>query len=159
MRVNWTPFLTLFPLRLPAKDILVMKKRVEKKLVQLVFKAPTIQRHMSLVLRRVIAARPFHSSHPRPAPRPTVTTKPFSELPKRPHDTPSASPPPVLTRPRRGRKPKTLVSDTVVLPKQPRNSLATGILANHSRFPHCILLTRVGQFYEVRATRDAPASH
>ncbi|KIJ68225.1 hypothetical protein HYDPIDRAFT_179416 [Hydnomerulius pinastri MD-312] len=26
--------------------------------------------------------------------------------------------------------------------------LATGILANLSRFPHCILLTRVGQFYE-----------
>ncbi|KAF8446138.1 muts domain V-domain-containing protein [Boletus edulis BED1] len=35
-----------------------------------------------------------------------------------------------------------------VSPKQPRNSLATEILTNLSRFPHCILLTRVGQFYE-----------
>ncbi|KAH7915333.1 muts domain V-domain-containing protein [Hygrophoropsis aurantiaca] len=35
-----------------------------------------------------------------------------------------------------------------VLQKQPRNVLATEILANLARFPHCILLTRVGQFYE-----------
>ena len=32
---------------------------------------------------------------------------------------------------------------------QPRNQLATEILKNLSRFPHCVLLTRVGQFYEV----------
>ncbi|KAI0304636.1 muts domain V-domain-containing protein [Russula brevipes] len=31
---------------------------------------------------------------------------------------------------------------------QPRNQLATEILENLSRFPHCVLLTRVGQFYE-----------
>ncbi|KAI0308058.1 muts domain V-domain-containing protein [Multifurca ochricompacta] len=31
---------------------------------------------------------------------------------------------------------------------QPRNQLATEILENLSKFPHCILLTRVGQFYE-----------
>ena len=62
------------------------------------------------------------------------------------------------TRPRRGRKPKTsesIASETSVSPKQPRNSLATGILTNLSRFSHCILLTRVGQFYEVRTAQDA----
>ena len=32
---------------------------------------------------------------------------------------------------------------------QPRNQLATEILENLAKFPHCILLTRVGQFYEV----------
>jgi hypothetical protein len=31
----------------------------------------------------------------------------------------------------------------------PRNQLATEILENLAKFPHCILLTRVGQFYEV----------
>ncbi|KAF9499857.1 hypothetical protein BDN71DRAFT_1480497 [Pleurotus eryngii] len=31
---------------------------------------------------------------------------------------------------------------------QPRNQLAREILANLNKFPHCILLTRVGQFYE-----------
>ncbi|KAF8272981.1 muts domain V-domain-containing protein [Lactarius quietus] len=30
----------------------------------------------------------------------------------------------------------------------PRNQLATEILENLTKFPHCILLTRVGQFYE-----------
>ncbi|KAH9937523.1 muts domain V-domain-containing protein [Fomitopsis serialis] len=59
MTVNWTPFLTLFPLRLPAKDMLL-----------------------------------------------NTSTR------------------------------------------RPRNLLATGILDNLRRFPHCILLTRVGQFYE-----------
>ncbi|KAG2077084.1 hypothetical protein BDR04DRAFT_1125514 [Suillus decipiens] len=34
------------------------------------------------------------------------------------------------------------------LPTQPRNVLATEILSNLAKFPHCILLTRVGQFYE-----------
>lgn len=78
--------------------------------------------------------------------------------PPRRHPMPSLRP--VIhgsTRPRRGRKPKSLssavpesiVSETGVSPKQPRNSLATEILTNLSRFPHCILLTRVGQFYEV----------
>ena len=28
--------------------------------------------------------------------------------------------------------------------------MAAGVLENLARFPHCILLTRVGQFYEVR---------
>ncbi|KAH0838474.1 muts domain V-domain-containing protein [Lanmaoa asiatica] len=59
-------------------------------------------------------------------------------------------------RSRRGRKPKTVSSapsetillETGVSPRQPRNSLATEILSNLSKFPHCILLTRVGQFYE-----------
>ncbi|KAI6045013.1 muts domain V-domain-containing protein [Pisolithus marmoratus] len=32
--------------------------------------------------------------------------------------------------------------------KQPRNALAKEILTNLKNFPHCILLTRVGQFYE-----------
>ena len=45
------------------------------------------------------------------------------------------------------------VSDLVVpleaAPSVPRNSLASEILNNLRRFPHCILLTRVGQFYEV----------
>lgn len=36
---------------------------------------------------------------------------------------------------------------------QPRTQLATGILKNLSEFPHCILLTRVGQFYEVGLPR------
>ncbi|KAH9004188.1 muts domain V-domain-containing protein [Lactarius hatsudake] len=31
---------------------------------------------------------------------------------------------------------------------RPRNQLATEILENLAKFPHCILLTRVGQFYE-----------
>lgn len=33
--------------------------------------------------------------------------------------------------------------------RRPRNQLAGEILANLERFPNCILLTRVGQFYEV----------
>ena len=33
--------------------------------------------------------------------------------------------------------------------EKPRSILATEILANLAKFPHCILLTRVGQFYEV----------
>jgi hypothetical protein len=32
---------------------------------------------------------------------------------------------------------------------RPTNALAVEVLHNLSRFPHCILLTRVGQFYEV----------
>jgi hypothetical protein len=33
---------------------------------------------------------------------------------------------------------------------QPQNVLAREILQNLQKFPHCLLLTRVGQFYEVR---------
>ena len=36
-----------------------------------------------------------------------------------------------------------------ILTDQPRNVLATEVRENLARFPHCILLTRVGQFYEV----------
>lgn len=36
--------------------------------------------------------------------------------------------------------------------RSPRNQLAKEILENLTKFPHCILLTRVGQFYEVRFT-------
>lgn len=32
---------------------------------------------------------------------------------------------------------------------QPNTPLANEILGNLFKFPHCILLTRVGQFYEV----------
>lgn len=39
---------------------------------------------------------------------------------------------------------------TQTRPRRPRNELAQGILENLERFPHCVLLTRVGQFYEVR---------
>jgi hypothetical protein len=39
---------------------------------------------------------------------------------------------------------------------QPRNQLATEILENLSKFPHCILLTRVGQFYEVSSLMSIP---
>ena len=34
----------------------------------------------------------------------------------------------------------------------PQNQLATEILENLAKFPHCILLTRVGSFYEVMAS-------
>jgi hypothetical protein len=33
---------------------------------------------------------------------------------------------------------------------QPQNSLAKEILENLTKFSHCLLLTRVGQFYEVK---------
>jgi hypothetical protein len=39
---------------------------------------------------------------------------------------------------------------------QPQNVLAREIQENLERFPHCLLLTRVGQFYEVRRTRSIP---
>jgi len=32
----------------------------------------------------------------------------------------------------------------------PQTQLAREILENLAKFPHCILLTKVGQFYEVR---------
>ena len=36
--------------------------------------------------------------------------------------------------------------------EKPRNALAAEVLGNLAKFPHCILLTRVGQFYEVYST-------
>jgi hypothetical protein len=44
-----------------------------------------------------------------------------------------------------------LIAFTVEKPpvRQPRNQLAVEILDNLAKYPHCILLTRVGQFYEV----------
>ena len=41
-----------------------------------------------------------------------------------------------------------------VEPQQPNTPLANDIMENLAKFPHCILLTRVGQFYEVRTSRD-----
>lgn len=42
------------------------------------------------------------------------------------------------------------VDDVLVhAPDQPDTPLAKEILDNLAKFPHCILLTRVGQFYEV----------
>jgi len=35
----------------------------------------------------------------------------------------------------------------------PKNQLAVEILDNLANFPNCILLTRVGQFYEVSSTK------
>ena len=42
---------------------------------------------------------------------------------------------------------------------QPRNQLATEILENLAKFPHCILLTRVGQFYEVSVPVPSSKPH
>jgi hypothetical protein len=55
---------------------------------------------------------------------------------------------------KRRRKPKAAPNDESLFLEetsrdQPRNPLATEILDNLSKFPHCLLLTRVGQFYEV----------
>lgn len=44
--------------------------------------------------------------------------------------------------------PYSLVIDVPALP-QAKSPLAIEILNNLAKFPHCILLTRVGQFYEV----------
>ncbi|KAI0961363.1 hypothetical protein AcV7_000482 [Taiwanofungus camphoratus] len=55
-------------------------------------------------------------------------------------------------KPRRGRRRKTEgASESATesaIQAQPKNALATEILDNLAKFPHCILLTRVGQFYE-----------
>ena len=42
----------------------------------------------------------------------------------------------------------TAVAEEPVI-REPRNQLAQEILENLANFPHCVLLTRVGQFYEV----------
>ncbi|KAF8641063.1 hypothetical protein AX17_000707 [Amanita inopinata Kibby_2008] len=59
----------------------------------------------------------------------------------------SLSPKKTIKRPRKQRSkedtPESSRSDG-----QPRNNLAREILDNLNRFPHCLLLTRVGQFYE-----------
>lgn len=39
--------------------------------------------------------------------------------------------------------------DDLAVPEQPMTPLAKEVLDNLAKFPHCILLTRVGQFYEV----------
>lgn len=86
MRVNWTPFLTLFPLRLPAKDILVVKKRAKTRgnlsnpFLKLRRSCATVAHTSTMSIRRVPLVRPFHS-FPRHS---AITRKPFSELPKRP---------------------------------------------------------------------------
>ncbi len=49
---------------------------------------------------------------------------------------------------------KSNVSDAEVSP--PTNPLATEVLDNLNRYPHCILLTRVGQFYEVHLSLFKP---
>lgn len=38
-------------------------------------------------------------------------------------------------------------------PSLPQTQLALDIYKNRARFPHCILLTRVGQFYEVGCSK------
>jgi hypothetical protein len=38
----------------------------------------------------------------------------------------------------------------------PRNVLAREVLENLRKFPHCLLLTRVGQFYEVMPPTALP---
>ena len=55
----------------------------------------------------------------------------------------------VLQAPSKPRRRRQTKADSTTSPKQPRNMLATEILNNLAKFPHCILLTRVGQFYEV----------
>ena len=44
-----------------------------------------------------------------------------------------------------------VVSEILETPviNEPDTPLARDVLGNLARFPHCILLTRVGQFYEV----------
>ena len=38
-------------------------------------------------------------------------------------------------------------------PEPPNTPLATEVLDNLAKYPHCVLLTRVGQFYEVNLIR------
>ncbi|CAL1696168.1 unnamed protein product [Somion occarium] len=59
----------------------------------------------------------------------------------------------VIPKPRRKRKPKIdtatkVVEEPVSVVNEPDTPLARDILGNLARFPHCILLTRVGGFYE-----------
>lgn len=44
------------------------------------------------------------------------------------------------------------VTDEIAASTVPRNALATEVRANLARFPKSLLLTRVGQFYEVCIT-------
>ncbi|KAI9462307.1 muts domain V-domain-containing protein [Lactarius psammicola] len=53
-----------------------------------------------------------------------------------------------LPKVKAGRQAKSLASNDGPPALRPRNQLATEILENLAKFPHCILLTRVGQFYE-----------
>ncbi|KAI0048387.1 hypothetical protein FA95DRAFT_1678333 [Auriscalpium vulgare] len=55
---------------------------------------------------------------------------------------------PVKSRRRRRTKAELAAESDASRSRQPRNQLATEILENLAKFPHCILLTRVGQFYE-----------
>ncbi|KAI0639235.1 muts domain V-domain-containing protein [Trametes polyzona] len=55
-----------------------------------------------------------------------------------------APPPPAKTR---GRKPKSILEPAEEV-DPPTTPLAVEVLSNLARYPHCILLTRVGQFYE-----------
>ncbi|KAI0257296.1 muts domain V-domain-containing protein [Lactifluus subvellereus] len=82
--------------------------------------------------------------------KPTVTKKRYSELPAL-HALCNHPPDAILG--------SSAISDTQLACQtslseyglslyQPRTQLATEILGNLSKFPHCILLTRVGQFYE-----------
>ncbi|THU94857.1 hypothetical protein K435DRAFT_152215 [Dendrothele bispora CBS 962.96] len=45
-------------------------------------------------------------------------------------------------------EPATNIEEGIEGDAHPRNGLARGILENLAKFPHCILLTRVGNFYE-----------
>ncbi|RPD81826.1 hypothetical protein L226DRAFT_8465 [Lentinus tigrinus ALCF2SS1-7] len=57
--------------------------------------------------------------------------------------------PPSDATPRTRRKRRTAVqADEDSTPDPPNTPLATEVLENLARYPHCILLTRVGQFYE-----------
>lgn len=102
--------------------------------------------------------------------RVTKTKKSISELPKI-HLQPDGSPAQPLgeyisgdsvspkKRVRRGKAedsskfhlifPSSLLKSWEVITGQPRNILSREILENLRRFPHCLLLTRVGSFYEV----------
>ncbi|KAG5648135.1 hypothetical protein DXG03_006089 [Asterophora parasitica] len=65
-----------------------------------------------------------------------------------------------ISKQKRGRKPKVAPSEPIAVPEEPalksvnlnaegpQTILAQEILENLRKFPHCLLLTRVGQFYE-----------
>ncbi|CAE6338624.1 unnamed protein product [Rhizoctonia solani] len=46
------------------------------------------------------------------------------------------------------KEPKARAAPKTPKPYVPKTKLARDIVENHAKFPHCILLTRVGQFYE-----------
>ncbi|KAI0082196.1 hypothetical protein K474DRAFT_1655535 [Panus rudis PR-1116 ss-1] len=85
-----------------------------------------------------------------PTPEPEVVKKTRRPRKKLPESSAEASPD-AVQKPRRGRKAKATVEQTVEdeqLIPLPNTPLAADITGNLSRFPHCVLLTRVGQFYE-----------